>query len=93
MGRGSGGCRALQEGPKGEPGRLCSPSSGDPRLQGAGALFWGRSCCGSGISSQGIKIPRVGTPPFSRRSPLTQPPPPWAGVVVALRLSRKPEWG
>ena len=47
---------------------------------GARGLFWGSSCCGSGISSQGIKIPRVGTPPLSRRSPLTQPTP------AALRL-------
>ena len=68
---------------EGSEGRTRTPVFSELRRSpaaGARGLFWGSSCCGSGISSQGIKIPRVGTPPLSRRSPLTQPTP------AALRL-------
>lgn len=57
--------------------------------EGARALFWGSSCCGSGISSQGIKIPRVGTPPSpgGHLSPSQHPPPCGWGVVVVLEIN------
>lgn len=72
---------------KGEPGRLCSRGSGDPRLQGRGRYFGGSSCYGSGISSQRIKIPRVGTPPSPAGHPSPSPHCPELGVVMLLEIN------
>lgn len=61
---------------EGSEGRAGTPVFSELRRSpaaGAGALFWGSSCCGSGISSQGIKIPRVGTPPSPAGHPSPSP--------------------
>lgn len=75
LGAGVWGIAGIAEGSEGRAGTPVFSKLRRSPAAGAGALFWGSSCCGSGISSQEIKIPRVGTTPLSRRSPLTQPPP------------------
>lgn len=73
LGAGVWGLAGIGEGSEGRAGTPVFSKLRRSPAAGAGALFWGSSCCGSGISSQGIKIPRVGTPPSPAGHPSPSP--------------------
>lgn len=73
LGAGVWGLAGIAEGSEGRGGTPAFSELRRSPAAGAGALFWGSSCCGSGISSQGIKIPRVGTPPSPAGHPSPSP--------------------
>lgn len=73
LGWGSGGSRASQEGLKGEPGRLCSRSSGDPRLQGRGRYFWAAAAAVPASPAKGSKFPGSELPPLPVVTPHPAP--------------------
>lgn len=84
-GRGSRGSRALRRGLKGEPGRLCSPSSGDPRLQGRGRYFGAAAAVVPASPAKGSKFPGSELPPLvAVTSHPANPRRPEAGVVVVV---------
>lgn len=85
--------RAIAEGSEGRAGTLVFWELRRSPAAGAGALFWGSSCCGSGISSQRIKIPRVRTAPSRGRHPSPSPCRSELEWCCCWRLTRKPEWG
>lgn len=85
LGRGSGGSRALRRGLKGEPGGLCSRSSGDPRLQGRGRYFGAAAAVVPASPAKGSKFPGSELPPLAAvTSHPANPRRPEPGVVVVV---------
>lgn len=75
LGWGSGDSPASQSGLEGEPGRVCTRSSGDPRLQGRGRYFGATAAVVPASPAKGSKFPGSELPPLPSCTPHPAPSP------------------